>query len=258
MTGNSIALFLVFLFAGGSQTTPPEKTSGFDPKMYTASEYQVSQKDYVHGGITVRVIQVRTRDHIKEPHYCRAWLEVRKGDSLVKQLYYDEIDPAGFSYGIFVPNEQPLPEYFVAVKEGDYDGRLLLVAKDGQFTNLPGGFYFVTTDKRFLVGDYASDDNALIVVDIAKRQIVIDGRKDRKIPEDMNWYRDRAGYFFTVPDESSKKWPPREKTGRVYRLDLVHRTVVGTPMTASQLASAHKVSYDFDPRQKADCVSTPQ
>jgi hypothetical protein len=258
MTSNIIALFLVFIFADGSQTPPSKKTSAFDARMYPASEYQVSEKNYVHGRINVRIIQAKSKEHINEPHYCRAWFEVRNGNSLVKHLYYHDIEPVGFSYGIFVPNEQPLPDYFVAVKEGDYDGRLLMVAKDGQLTDLPSGFYFVTSDKRFLVGDYASDDNALIVVDIAKRQIVIDGRKDRKIPEDFRWYRDRAGYFFTVPDESNKKWPPREKTGRVYRLDLVHPAVVGTPMTASQLATAHKVSYDFDPRQKSDCISTPQ
>jgi len=258
MTHSHALFLLVFLLAGGSQSAPSEKTPVFDARMYPVSEFHVSRRSYSHGEVTVQVIQAKAKEHIKEPRYCRAWFEIRKGPSLLKRLYYDDMEPVGFSYGIFVPREQPLSDYFVAVKEGDYDGRLLLVDKDGHVTNLPGGFYFLTADKRFLVGDYASDDEVMIVVDVAKREVVIDGREVRGIPEDLNWYRDSAGYFFTAPDESSKEWPPHEKKGYVYRLDPERRTVLGTPMNASQFARARKVAYDFDPRQKADCTSTPQ
>ena len=56
---------------------------------------------------------------------------------MATQVSCDDIEPVGFSYGLFVPKRQPVPSYFVALKEGDYDGRLLL----------PGGFYFVTRGK---------------------------------------------------------------------------------------------------------------
>ena len=116
---------------------------------------------------------------------------------MVSRLYYADIEPVGFSFGIFVPKRQPLEGYFIAVKEGDYDGRLLLVGKNGTVTDFPGGFYFVTADKRFLVGEYATDGSPLVVMDVERHTAVIDGTKDSTIPEPFNYYRDSSGYFYT-------------------------------------------------------------
>jgi hypothetical protein len=54
-----------------------------------------------------------------------------KGGQLLKRFYYRDINPGGSSFGLFLPKQQPSSDDFVAVKEGDYDGRLLLVDKDG-------------------------------------------------------------------------------------------------------------------------------
>jgi hypothetical protein len=78
----------------------------------------------------------------------------------------------GFSYGIFLPKQRPSPDYFVAVKEGDYDGRLFLISREGQVTDLPGGFYFVPAARRFLV-KYVSDTYALTVFDLEKDSTVL-------------------------------------------------------------------------------------
>jgi len=58
---------------------------------------------------------------------------------------------------LFLPKQQPSCEYLVAVKEGDYDGRQLLVDKDGSTHDLLGGVFFLTEDRRFLVSEYSSD-----------------------------------------------------------------------------------------------------
>jgi len=65
------------------------------------------------------------------PSDCRAWLEVRQGGRVLHQAYFDDIDAVGDDYGIFLPEHQPLADYFLAFKAGDYDPRLLLVGKDG-------------------------------------------------------------------------------------------------------------------------------
>jgi hypothetical protein len=151
----------------------------------------------------VRILEARkVTPDASSPHACRAWFQVEKGNRLLRQLYDDDIDPSGFSHGIFLPKRQLLPDYFVAVKEGDYDGRLLLVAKNGTLKNLPGGFYFLTTDQNFVIGEYATDSSALIVVDVGRRQVIIDGSKRREIPAVKNWYQDHAGYFFTEAEYS--------------------------------------------------------
>jgi hypothetical protein len=204
------------------------------------------------------VIQAkRLHGSVQSPSYCRAWLEVWRSDHILKQIYYDDIEPVGFSYGIFVPRRQPLTDYFTAVKAGDYDGRLLLIGQDGSLADLPGGFYFVTADKRYLVGLHAMDSSSLVVVDVARRQLVIDGEKER-VPEIHSWHLDAAGYLFTEVDEGDNSEEPRELKDSVYRLDLEHRRVAKAQLTAAQMATARRVSWDFDPRELADCTATPQ
>src|SRR5437879_13728514 len=211
MTSSLVLVLFILCVLGAPSYTAAQKVQAFKPKDYPAGQFQVSENHYTHGQVTVRILQAKkaTPDS-SSPHTCRAWFEVEKENRLLKRLYYDDIDASGFSYGIFVPKRQPLPDYFVAVKEGDYDGRLLLVAKDGTLANLPGGFYFLTTDQRFVIGEHATDSSELVVIDVVRRQVVIDGGKSREIPQIENWYQDGAGYFFTEPDASGQAFPSRE------------------------------------------------
>ena len=150
-----------------------------------------------------------------------------------------------------------MPSYFVAVKEGDYDGRLLLIGKDGSLADLPGGFYFATDDKRHLIGLHATDSSSLVVIDVAKRRVVIDGEKEG-LPEIDSWYHDGTGYFFTRVDESGTSDKPKESRDPVYRLDLTNHRVDKVSMSAPAWVAAHRVDYDFDPRELTDCSSAAQ
>jgi hypothetical protein len=252
-------LFSVLLCAGALERSAAEEPQAFALSDYPPKIFQVTQANFPNGDVSVRVIQARKRiPGGSTPFVCRAWLETRRGDQLLQRVYFEDIDAAGFSYGIFVPKRQPLPDYFIAVKEGDYNGRLLLVAKDGNVTNLPGGFYFVTRDRRFLIGEHAEDGSYLVVIDVAQRQVVLDAEMLRDIPKVANWYRDEDGYFFTGTDESDQGFRPREMRGFIYRLDLKTHKVARTSVTQKKLAIARKIKYDFDPRKKQDCTSAPQ
>ncbi|MGH9641089.1 MAG: hypothetical protein ACRD3Q_01560, partial [Terriglobales bacterium] len=105
---------------------------------------------------------------------------------------------------------------------------------------------------------YATDDSVFVVLDVSRRLIIIDSRKSPKIPEVLEWYHDAAGYFFTTPDESKKGGELHAKEGSVFRLDLARREVSQAPISTSEVAKAHKVTYDFDPRHEKDCTATPQ
>jgi hypothetical protein len=204
----------------------------------------------------VRIIQAKRVDGFSEkaPSYCRAWLEIWKGDRMLRQFYFDDIEPNGGNYGIFVPVRQPLTNDFIAVKEGDYDGRLLLISQDGTATDLPGGYYFATPDKRYLVGLHSRDNDALVVVDIARRKVVLDGDKEG-VPEIHSWYLDDSGYFFTEVDQADNESELKEF---VYRLDLEHLRIAKVNMSHASQSRARRVDYDFDPRSMTDCGSTPQ
>ena len=237
-------LLLIFLL-GSPQSLPSKKSPAFDPKAYPPNKFKITRKDYPLGDITVRITQVRNEGYTMPPDTCRAWLEVKRGDQLLKRLYYANIEPVGGDYGIFVPKQQPSADYFVAVKDGDYDGRLFLVGKDGEVANLIGGSYFITADRKFLVSEYSSDLHAIVVYDLGENRKVLESRD---IPEIDTWYRDDAGYFFTEYG----------KPGHADRLDLVNGTLTKIRVTHADITNAHKVRDDFDTAKKQDCSSQPQ
>src|SRR5260221_4547774 len=181
-------LISALVLSGSAQQAPASKAPAFSRNSYPTNKFRVTENEYTHGEVSIRIAEVKNRGYALEPRQCRAWLEVTNGERLLKRIYYADIDPSGFSYGVFVPKHQPLENHFIAIKEGDYDGRLLLVGKDGTVSDLPGGLYFLTDDKRFLVGEYATDGSPLVVVDVAHARVVIDGSIDPKIPEPFNYY----------------------------------------------------------------------
>jgi hypothetical protein len=69
---------------------------------------------------------------------CRAWLYIRKNRKTVSKKFYD-IDPVGSCSGLYLPSQQPLKDYFIISKFGDYDGETLLIDASGKLTTLQGG-----------------------------------------------------------------------------------------------------------------------
>ncbi len=183
-------------------------------------------------------------------------MEVRSGGSILHQVYFRDIDAVGGSYGIFLPQNQPFKDFFIAKKEGDYDGRLLMVDKEGSLFNFPGGSYFITADKKFIIGGHEVDDGAsLIVIDVVQRKVVIDGEKLGLSYPDQ-WYADRLGYFYTENEENNPTPDSNQKTTTIYRLDLKHMRVIKGVLPIEKLNSAHKI--DDDPwRDSTDCTSKP-
>lgn len=217
----------------------------FDPKSYPTSSFHVSSRDYPFGTYTVRIIQAKRIYEIDAPppSYCRAWLEVRGNGNVLRQAYFDDIEPVGSYYGIFLPEHQPLTDYFLALKEGDYDGTFLIVGKDGTLDSFPGGDAFLTTDKRFLIGSHDSDYESVFVIDLTRRQLSIDGAKE-KLPSVGDWYLDQVGYFFTEDEEDTQPHTSNPKTLAIYRLDLKRMKITKSVIDRSKLKSSRKMQYE--------------
>jgi len=228
-----------------AQVTAQQGGTAFRASDYPSGKFKITQKSFTHGTVTIRVIQVKNLGYTMEPDTCRAWLEVRKGGQLLKRFYYKDFEPVGSSFGLFLPKQQPSPDYFVAVKEGDYDGRLLLVDKEGATHYLLGGFFFVTEDRRFLVREYFSDLYALVVFDLKENKTVLEARD---IPEIGSWYKDDSGYFFMEYG----------KANHAERLDLERGQLVKMTVTRADRGKARKITYDFDGRKMQDCTSDVQ
>jgi len=245
-----VRAFLIATLAAATayaQTSPARVSRPFVAKDYPAGKFLVTESDSNIGEFTVRVIDVKNLGYepsANQPHFCSTWVEVRKSDQLVKRVFYGDIEPVGSNFGAFVSKIQP-DGYIAVVKEGDYDGRLLLVDAEGKMVDLPGGFYFVTADKKFLISEYSSDATGLTVFDLAEHEIIL---QPKDVPEIGSWYRDPQGYFFME----------YEGGGKAQRLDFSNRRMLKIVVSESEKKKAAKVRYDFDPRSKKDCVATPQ
>jgi len=225
----------------------------FAARDYPAAKYQVTQSSHALGDVTIRVVHAKKRKPDgSAPSYCRAWVEVSKDKKLLRRIHYSDFEPVGFSYGVFVPSKQPSADYFVLVKEGDYDGHLLLVDREGKVTDLLGGFYFLTTDKRFLVSEYSSDSSGLAVFDMQAHRLLF---QSTDVPYVQEWYKERSGYFFTESVWSNGESVPHEGRDAIYRLDLRARKFVKSSIDPKVFQSATRIAFDFDPRQSEDCTS---
>jgi len=250
---DSICVLGVLAGAMSMGQSAGNEAPAFSPADYPRAGFQVTQSAHTLGDIRIRIVHAKRRKaNASAPSYCRAWVEISRGEALFRRILFGDIEPVGHSYGVFVPAKQPSANYFVLVKEGDYDGHVLLVNGDGTVADLLGGSFFVTSDRRFLVSEYSSDSSGLAVFDLHAHRVMLE---TTEIPYIQNWYEDSAGYFFTESEWSGGSGEPHEKGDVANRLDLKEMKIVTSSVGPSKLQSATRVKYEFDARQHEDCVS---
>lgn len=247
----SILGLLLPLMSDGAEPYKP-----FIAKQYSPDDFKISQAEFRNGDAVIRIIQAKkiSKKYDKPPYTCRAWLDVMRGKQTMFRRYFDDIDAVGFSYGLFVPEVQPPPPFFAVVKNGDYDGRLFLVHKDGKVFELVGGFYFISENKRYLFSHYASDTSGLAVFDLQEGRVVFSS--DKLPVYQHQWYIRKSSYFFTASEWLGSSGMPREKEGVAYFYDFESHEIIEKKITSTELAASKSVAYDFDPRECEDCKVT--
>ena len=253
-------LFFLIMYglAIADENGPPDAAS-IPRRSFNEAEYDsaaVSKHTYQHGDVQITILQVKgfkdsATSEVKG--YCRAWLDVRRGDELIEGKYYDDIFPLGSSYGLFVPRQQPTKNYFIVIKLGDYSGRLFLIDKQGKIIDALGGPFVVTADKKYIFSMYYSDDSGLTVLDLRHGTILY---SSELTPYIQHWYESPLGYFFTESTwDNSKTGFPEEKRGVIYHFDFTTRMVVEQAIDVQAVPNAQLLRYDFVPQDYRDCIS---
>ena len=250
---------LLNVCAGIALGDEPAPFRPFMQEDYRGPDFQVSTQTFPHGRFKIRVTQARrTALHAESPPYaCRAWLEIGEKGENIWQRGFDDIAPANFSYGLFVPAKAPSPRYFAVIKTGDNDGRLFLIDReDGSVHELPGGFFFITADKRYLFSEYAGEQQQFVVFDLIAGKIVLDTKTSEtaRMPGEIyDWYYDGKKYFFTiVKGDEKRKGVIAEDRGRLYEVNFKRPGIA--PVSPDFSRIFHK-NWDFDPRDFMNCSS---
>jgi hypothetical protein len=244
--------FLMQASSGTAYSAPdadflPADLAKYDPKVFSVTDAKFSL-----GGASIQVVEAKNiaKDQDRHPYACRAWVEVTRAGRSTFRRYYDDIDAAGSSYGVFIPEKQPPPPFFAVVKSGDNDGRLFLVHKNGIVMDLMGGLYFISKDRRFLFSQYASDSDGLVVFDLAGGRTVFNSAR---IPAIYRWYQEGEIYFFTEAEWNADLEQMTEKKGVGFFFDFNTNQLMPEKLTEAEVAAAKPVVYDFDPGKQKDC-----
>jgi hypothetical protein len=240
-----LMLLVIVAYAAGQESKPSFKTSDYPPADFTVTHQTVRK-----GTVEIMATQVKPeKQDLGRPLYCRAWVDIKVGNARAKKLVFPDIDPVAASYGLFMPQQQPIPGFLFFEKHGDYDGRLYLVDASGRVTNLKGGWFFLDPSKRYLFSEYGSDSPEITVFDLKEKRVVFNS----KIPTDVNWYQLGERYAFLTIDEELRP----HSTGLVQLkvLDLQHRKLQDISISDRQLQTLPKVESPVarEAKSSKDC-----
>ena len=226
----------------------------FNTSEYPEKDFKLSSFSKKIGSLKIDSNQVKriTKDHSNAPHFCRAWLQAFGNTDLgpVISQFFDDFEPVGFSYGIFVPKNQVPKPYFAVIKSGDYDGHMFLFHEKGKLFDLPGGFYFISKDKKLLFSQYASDAAGLAVFDFKAGETLF---SSKNTPYQHEWYFLDGEYFFTESEWVKGSGTPIENTKHAYFFSVKNKNLEKRKLTEKMLKRSVKVEFGFDPRKEQDC-----
>lgn len=166
------AFFLFFTLLSFKSWGQVNKFLTYKKEIYPSRKY-ITQSDTLQwGSLEVITTMIHPKKNTANQFACRAWLYIRKNRKTVSKKFYD-IDPVGSCSGLYLPSQQPLKDYFIVSKFGDYDGETLLIDASGKLTTLQGGAFAVSKDGRYLFANYSSDIQILTIYDLKNHKILM-------------------------------------------------------------------------------------
>ncbi len=231
-----------------SRTAPP-----FAPDRFPAGTFQVTSADYRVGDVAVRIRQARPTAKQPGPDVpsCSVSLFVRYPETGQQAWSFErDVEPLGWSFGLFVPEVQPIPDTLLVLKAFDYDARLFVIGGDGRVQDLPGGFLVVDRAHDVLFSQHVTDGGSGYVALDLRTGRVLEERLDVPV---CGWYRKGRDTFLLPYAESEQTDTCRQDVAYVWHART--RRMVPRAIGPAFLKGAAPLPYDVDPRRLADCTS---
>ena len=253
---------LVPLLAGCDMGLVPRLSSKakvpvFSSENYPPDRFKTTQAEYTHGKARIRIAhakRVTKFEPVEGEHgfsYCRAWLSVSVDSKVVFERVFSDIDALGYLAGIFLPKRQPPGAYFALVKHGDYDGRLILIDRNGSVKDLPGGYYFVTAGNLLFNVQSDADGDGFSVLDLETGKILAETTCKAPVQQ---WYRigDTIGYTASEWLEQNRGYPS-ERGGEWYVWNSSAKRIVRQPLPDEWRSAAKRIDYEILSSDTGNC-----
>lgn len=147
----------------------------FNNTDYPSDRYSIKTDNYNFRQFQIELTHVKqiVRDNLNPTSFnCRVWLMIKKGKENIDTLFFKNIDAVGGCSGVYIAPEQPLKDYFILSKFGDYNGEIIIIDKIGNIHSYFGGSYSLSDDNKFLFSIYDSDLSGLTVFDLSQDKLL--------------------------------------------------------------------------------------
>jgi len=248
-TLKSLLILIFMAFIGTSHAQLHDTFEAFNPSDYPANKYQIKLDSASFFKFRIEIRQVKNKEvtNSQSDFYCRAWLSVTLGNKIIQQIYYPSIDPVGSCGGLFIPDKQPVKDYFIISKLGDYDGKIFILDKNGKFTEKSGGPFSISKDHHYLFSNFYSDLSGLTVYDLRKKLVLF---SDTIAPIRLaNWYYKEGHYFAEIEDPKANS----VNHTQIAIFDLKTNKLVLTNVDPNYTKPSNKLATYNDNRNIKDC-----
>ena len=245
-----LIFFWVTAFSQHNKGVPHHKVKAFNAADYPADQYSTRTEEKSLGEVKIEVVHVQSKGLTEDPE-CKAWLTVKKGNKVTGQLFFDDISADYGPAGIFFPVKQPREDMLVAMKFGDYDGKLIIVDRDGNLNVVPGGDFYLSEDNDMIFSNYSSDQPGVTILDLDKNKLIVSdsGEMDNKLGQ---WYF-QDDKFFSIAKPKDDADTTQLTIGT---LDMKKKKIIFSRVDKDFLEKDSKLKfYSFytDPKEKGNC-----
>lgn len=194
-------LFLLLLIPAFS-FAQVDKQSFYNPSDYLATKYSVKIDTFSLKTFKIELVQVKLKAEQPTDNtaYCRIWLTVKSGNTVIDKLFFPECHAVEGCSGIYSEG-QPSKDYILLSKFGDNAGQLIIIDNTGKIQTYPGGGYSVSDDLKYLFSIHDSDASGATIFDISKNKLVFS--TDKLKEELADFYKSGNKYFVVEIDDDA-------------------------------------------------------
>lgn len=226
------SFLLIGLLANGQSLKKLKNGVAIKGTQYLNKEYDIEFKTFTIDSVTVEIVQIFRKEFKGYDFNCTAIIQTKGKDRIIDELYFENIEPVGSSYGICFSDKQPNSKFVVGSKYGDYSGQIIIINDKGKIIKESGGNYFTSENNRFIISGWHSDLSGLTIFDFEEGKIVY----SKELPVHLSgWYENGGKYY-------AAEWKENRETDNIYEFNLDNFSFVKTDLNLDELHQFKKVN----------------
>lgn len=227
-----ISFLLIRLLLNGQSLEKIKNGVSIKGNQYFEKEYNIEFETFTLDSVIIEIAQIFRKEFNDDDFNCKAIIQTTERGKIMDELYFENIEPVGSSYGICFNKKQPNDKFLIGSKYGDYSGQLIIIDNKGKIIKNPGGDYFISDNNRFIISDWYSDLSGITIFDFKTSKIVY----SKELPVYLSKWYENAGKYYAA------EWDDDKETDSIYEFNLDNFSLVKTGLNLDKLHQFKKVN----------------